>query len=110
MWFDLAVSTLGVCDLEDRFSWGGGIEVFEHDAAFTAGSGNNLRMLSPQDIDVSRRYGFDPAPGYQTAAAAPVSTASVAGSPVSDSPVIEDNPPMDRSATNPLSSHWIPAE
>lgn len=61
-WFDLAVSHLGQCDLD--IPMGGGIEIYEHDAVFTPGSGNNTRMLSPRDIEAFRGYGYDPSEGY----------------------------------------------
>lgn len=64
MWFDLAIDRLSVCDDLASGMFGGGIEVFEHDAKFTGGVGGNSRMLSPKDIDQSRFFGFDPAPRY----------------------------------------------
>ena len=64
MWFDLAISRLSVCDEQETGMFGGGIEVFEHDALFTGGTGGNVRLLSPKDIDQSRFFGFDPAPRY----------------------------------------------
>lgn len=61
-WFDLAIKNLSVCDTEDDLPMSGGIEVFENDASFVQGASlGNFRMLSPQDIDLSRSYGFDPA-------------------------------------------------
>lgn len=65
MWFDLGVSELGICDLEDNIPTFGGIEMFEHDGVFVRGShgGANVRFLSPKDIIFSRGYGYDPAPG-----------------------------------------------
>lgn len=63
-WFDRAIDELSVCDQEASGLVFGGIEVFEFDAAFVAGaSGQNRRMLSPKDIDASRRFGWDPSPG-----------------------------------------------
>lgn len=62
MWFDMALDQLSVCDDLVGVLMGGGIEVFEHDATFVHGEGGNSRMLSPQDIDQSRRFGYDPAP------------------------------------------------
>lgn len=64
MWFDLAINRLSVCDDLSTGMFGGGIEVFEHDAMFTMGAGGNSRFLSPKDIDRSRFFGYDPAPGY----------------------------------------------
>lgn len=66
MWFDLAVEQMGVCEDLDNIPFSGGIEVFEYDGAFVDGRMNNAntRFLSPQDIDRSRGFGFDPAPGY----------------------------------------------
>lgn len=60
-WFDLAVSKLSICSIVANIPIGGGIEVFENDAVFTTGSGGNVRMLSPKDMNRSRTYGFDPA-------------------------------------------------
>jgi hypothetical protein len=66
MWFDLAITQLGVCNLADNFPMYGGIEVFERDfpVAGLVHLPNNKIMLSPQDIEYSRSYGYDPAPGY----------------------------------------------
>lgn len=62
MWFDLAVENLGQCGVGDDVPEFGGIEIFEHDAAFTAGSTQGaFRMLSPQDQQQSAYFGFDPA-------------------------------------------------
>lgn len=61
-WFDLAVDKLSVCDDMAGFSFGGGIEVFEHDGMVIEGSLGNMRLLAPQDIEQSRFFGFDPAP------------------------------------------------
>lgn len=60
-WFDMALRELSVCDLIDHIPSGGGIEIFEYDGAFTAGHlPGNVRFLSPQDIDSSRAFGYDP--------------------------------------------------
>lgn len=63
MWFDLAVSELGVCDENgDAFSFGG-IEMMEHDGRFTSGSmGNgNSRFIPDYDLDVyGGEYTRDP--------------------------------------------------
>lgn len=68
MWFDLALTKLSVCDLEEGNiipGMGGGIEIFENDGYFTGGTQDgNVRLLSPQDISAARGWGFDPAPGY----------------------------------------------
>ena len=64
MWFDLAVHKLSVCDILVDMPWGGGIEVFENDSPLVGGRNGNLRFLGPQDIHLSRTYGWDPAPGY----------------------------------------------
>ena len=53
-WFDEAVSALGVCDTADDIDSGGGIEVFEGDGQFVAGSwpgGSNTRLLGPEDMN-----------------------------------------------------------
>lgn len=63
-WFDLALGKLGVCDLTDGISYGGGIEAFEHDGHFTSGSIGNVRLLSPQDLNLLTGWGFDPSEGY----------------------------------------------
>ena len=66
-WFDTAVFQIGVCDLNSDVLSGGGIEVFEFDGVFASGiRGNNTRFLSPQDIDTSRAFGYDPAPRDST--------------------------------------------
>jgi hypothetical protein len=50
MWFDLAVSRLGVCDIANGVPEFGGLEVFEHDADFVPGSfEGTARMLSAAD-------------------------------------------------------------
>lgn len=65
MWFDLAVSNMGVCDINSDVPMSGGIEIFEHDGVFVQGQGNNTRMLAPSELEESRRFGYDPAPrGY----------------------------------------------
>lgn len=63
-WFDLAIKELSVCDINDNIPSGGGVEVFEYDGLFAPGvrKGNAL-FLSPRDIDSSRTFGYDPAPG-----------------------------------------------
>jgi hypothetical protein len=63
MWFDLAVSKLSR-SVDDGLQMHGGIEVFEHDIYTVSGTtGANRRMLSPQDVNLSIGYGYDPA-GY----------------------------------------------
>lgn len=58
MWFDLAVDRLGVCGDTDGIAEFGGIEMFENDGEFVAGSsGANVRFLSPADIDASAEFG-----------------------------------------------------
>lgn len=66
MWFDLAVDQMGVCEDLDNIPFSGGIEIFEFDGQFVDGrmANANTRFLSPQDINRSRSFGFDPAPGY----------------------------------------------
>lgn len=66
MWFDYAVSQLGVCSVANDIPMYGGIEVFERDAPVLGLKHlpNNRVFLSPQDIEYSRAYGYDPAPGY----------------------------------------------
>lgn len=62
MWFDLAISTIGVCNLVDNIPMSGGIEVFEFDRPRVAGARpGNVRMLGPKDADLSRSFGYDPA-------------------------------------------------
>lgn len=63
-WFDIAVEKLSVCDEMDGLPMSGGIEIFEHDAyAFGGGmQAGNVRLLTPADLDLSRRFGYDPAP------------------------------------------------
>lgn len=62
MWFDEAVNRVGVCDITDGLAMSGGIEVFEHDGITVGTSGltANTRFLSPDDIDSSIAFGFDP--------------------------------------------------
>lgn len=53
-WFDLAVTTIGVCDLLGGAGShsSGGIEVFEHDGTFVPGEhSGNSRVLSPNDLN-----------------------------------------------------------
>lgn len=52
-WFDMAVGSMGVCDLMGGTgaSSSGGIEVFEHDGVLVPGQHEgNSRLLSPNDI------------------------------------------------------------
>lgn len=61
VWFDLAIQHLSVCDTLDNIPSGGGIEVFEHDGAFSGGRHTgNVKFLSPKDLDLSRNFGYDP--------------------------------------------------
>jgi hypothetical protein len=62
MWFDMAVSQLSVCEADNSNFASGGIEFFDHDGIYVQGSGDNLRFLSPKDMDQSRSFGYDPAP------------------------------------------------
>lgn len=64
-WFDMAIDQLSVCDdIASGFLYGG-IEVFEHDGDFTKGTvGANVRFLSPDDMDWSKQWGYDPAPSH----------------------------------------------
>lgn len=63
MWFDLAVDQMGVCNANASVAAFGGIEIFEHDGVFVDGHAAGVsRLLSPQDLDLSRQFGFDPAP------------------------------------------------
>lgn len=65
MWFDLAVEKLGVCEDLDNIPFSGGIEVFERDGMYARGGmASNIRFLSPQDLNQTRNFGYDPAPGY----------------------------------------------
>jgi len=50
-WFDLAVLQLGVCGENDSAFSYGGIEIMEHDATYTQGSGGegNLRLVSDEE-------------------------------------------------------------
>jgi hypothetical protein len=60
-WFDMALRELSVCDLQDNIPSGGGIEIFEYDAAFAAGRhSGNVKLLSPKDIELSKAFGYDP--------------------------------------------------
>lgn len=64
-WFDLAVSTMGVCDLD--IPYGGGIEIGIHQVGYVPGlKPGNLRALLPSDVDNLKAWGHDPAPisGY----------------------------------------------
>lgn len=80
MWFDLAVDKLGVCEDLDNIPFSGGIEVFEHDAQYVHGGiSANARMLSPQDLNVSRSFGYDPAPGYPGQPVGPMVNAGLGG-------------------------------
>lgn len=64
-WFDLAVSKLSVCDLNDGIPIGGGIESFEWDGDFTAGAiPNNVRLLGPSDLNKHAAWAHDPSEGY----------------------------------------------
>ena len=72
-WFDMAIQQLSVCDENGRGDFSsGGIEVFEYDGNFRPGRHpGNVDFLSPQDIDQSRIFGFDPAPIENRLPAAP---------------------------------------
>lgn len=62
MWFDMAVSQLSVCyDSSGDFATGG-VEVFEHaEGAYVRGStGDNLRWLTPVEVEQSIAFGHDP--------------------------------------------------
>lgn len=62
LWFDLAVSRLGVCDVADGVPDGGGIEVFEWDGYLVPGvMPGNKRLLSPDEWD--RLNGVQHEPG-----------------------------------------------
>lgn len=63
-WFDMAIAHLSVCDAASGIPSGGGIQAFENDGLFTAGRGNNVQLLGPEDLDRLRGWGFDPSPGY----------------------------------------------
>lgn len=62
MWFDLAVSQLSECDsVSDGIPTGGGIGMFEYDGVFVPAAGpETVRYLGPQELDMSRAYGYDP--------------------------------------------------
>lgn len=67
MWFDMAISSLSVCDSQGSGGGSfqrGGIEVFENDGLFIAGRlPGNIDYLSPADIRESIYFmGLDPAP------------------------------------------------
>lgn len=63
-WFDLALQKMSVCDFTDGISYGGGIEMFEHDGHFTNGHNGNVRFLSPADLNRLNGWGFDPSEGF----------------------------------------------
>lgn len=63
-WFDMAISKLSVCDLNDGISMGGGIQVFEDDGLFAQGVGSNIQFLSPEDLNRHQAWIRDPSPGY----------------------------------------------
>jgi len=63
MWFDMAVDRLGQCDLEQGIPMGGGIDVFGL-GAYTPAGARNYTFLGPEDLNESRVWGYDPAPGY----------------------------------------------
>ena len=65
MWFDLAISRLSQCPVNDGIPMGGGIEVFESTGMLMAGAHDNFRFLGPEDIRKSQMFGFDPSP-YST--------------------------------------------
>lgn len=52
LWFDLAVSRLGVCDEVDNAFGYGGIEIMEHDATYIKGQGGggNIRYVPEEDV------------------------------------------------------------
>ncbi len=63
-WFDLAIDQLSVCDVGDGIVMQGGIEMPQYEGMIVPGSREgNIRFLSPMEIDASRSYGYDPAPG-----------------------------------------------
>lgn len=62
MWFDLAVSRLGQCDLAYNIPTHGGIEMFEYDIPLLSNEEGMYRALSPQDIQWHNAYVHDPAP------------------------------------------------
>lgn len=60
-WFDLAVGSMGVCDLD--IAYGGGIEVSIQQVEYVPGLvEGNMRALLPSDFDNLRTWGQDPAP------------------------------------------------
>jgi hypothetical protein len=65
-WFDLALSKLSVCELNDGIPMGGGIEAFEWDGKFASGVvPGNVRLLSPQDFNNYMQWTtHDPSEGY----------------------------------------------
>lgn len=77
VWFDLAIDKLSICEGAELDFAQGGIEIFEHDGPVIGGriggQKGNVRFLSPQDINASRRFGYDPAPGMQLGAFIPLS-------------------------------------
>lgn len=66
-WFDLAVQKLGVCDISEGVSYGGGVEVFEHDGVHTNDNwshSENDRILGPRELDRETvLWGEEPDPG-----------------------------------------------
>lgn len=61
-WFDIAISELSVCNRDAENFSSGGIEVFEHGAVFGNGTNGNVRIFTPGELEMSRRFGYDPAP------------------------------------------------
>ncbi len=63
MWFDLAIDQLSVCDEINGSFAQGGIEIYEHDGIIVGGrlggQGENVRYLSPQDLNQMRTFGYD---------------------------------------------------
>lgn len=63
MWFDLAIRQLSVCEADSGDVVSGGIEMFEHDGVYVAGSiSRNVQYLSPADLSQSAYFGYDPSP------------------------------------------------
>lgn len=63
-WFDMAIQQLSQCDNVSGDFMRGGIEIYEHDGTVVAGAlSGNVYFLTPGDIEDSRRFGVDPAPG-----------------------------------------------
>lgn len=60
MWFDLARDQLGVCDSDDGVPTSGGIAMSMGDGNYHSYSNGSGVFLSPQDINSSRSYGYDP--------------------------------------------------